>query len=34
MGGTASAPQAKLSISSSSLPAETTTVRLESRGKT
>ncbi len=34
MGGTASAPQAKLTITISSLPAETTTVRLESRGKT
>ena len=33
MGGTASAPQAKLTITISSLPAETTTVRLESRGK-
>ena len=33
MGGTASAPQAKLAITISSLPAETTTVRLESRGK-
>ena len=33
MGGTASPPQAKLTITISSLPAETTTVRLESRGK-
>ena len=33
MGGTATAPQPKLTITISSLPAETTTVRLESRGK-
>jgi L-ascorbate metabolism protein UlaG (beta-lactamase superfamily) len=33
MGGTASPPQAKLTITISSLPTETTTVRLESRGK-
>jgi L-ascorbate metabolism protein UlaG (beta-lactamase superfamily) len=33
MGGTTSPPQAKLTITISSLPAETTTVRLESRGK-
>jgi hypothetical protein len=33
MGGTASAPQARLTITISSLPAETTTVRLESRSK-
>src|SRR3954452_2625404 len=33
MGGTASAPQAKLTITISSLPAEVTTVRLDSRGK-
>jgi L-ascorbate metabolism protein UlaG (beta-lactamase superfamily) len=33
MGGTASPPQAKLTITISTLPSETTTVRLESRGK-
>jgi hypothetical protein len=33
MGGTASPPQAKLTITISSLPAEVTTVRLDSRGK-
>lgn len=33
MGGAASAPQSKLTITISSLPAETTTARLESRGK-
>jgi L-ascorbate metabolism protein UlaG (beta-lactamase superfamily) len=33
MGGTAGAPQSRLTITISSLPAETTTVRLESRGK-
>jgi len=33
MGGAATAPQAKLTITTSSLPGETTTVRLESRGK-
>ena len=33
MGGAASAPQSKLTITVSSLPSETTTVRLESRGK-
>jgi len=33
MGGTPAATQAKLSITASSLPAETTTVQLESRGK-
>ena len=33
MGGTASPPQSKLTITISSLPSETTTIRLESRGK-
>jgi Beta-lactamase superfamily domain len=33
MGGTPTAPQPKLTITISSLPAETTTIRLESRGK-
>jgi len=33
MGGTPAAVQAKLAITASSLPAETTTVQLESRGK-
>jgi hypothetical protein len=34
MGSVPGATQPKLSISASTLPAETTTVRLESRGKT
>jgi len=33
MGGTAGPPQAKLTITISSLPSETTPIRLESRGK-
>ena len=34
MGGTATAAQPKLTITISSLPSETTTIRLESRGRT